>query len=60
MRLARSSIFEYGELGNYCTIAGYAARMIIRHTDGADPRSPGGYLWKGRMQLGSVSNAVSL
>ena len=61
MRFGRgSSIFEYGELGNYCTIAGYAAQNDnSSYRWGLIQEAPGGYLWKGRMQLGSVSNAVS-
>jgi len=60
MRYGRgSAIFEFGELANYCTIDGFALEndnqtnrwALIQETSG-------GYLWKGRMQLGTVSNAV--
>jgi hypothetical protein len=55
-----SSIFEYGDLSNgYCTFAGFAAQD---ETDsnrwGLAKTVPGGYQWKGRMQLGTSSNAV--
>jgi hypothetical protein len=55
-----SSIFEFGDLGNgYCTFQGFA------DTDETDSNRwglartvPGGFLWKGRMQLGTATNAV--
>lgn len=60
MRYGRgSAIFEYGETSNYCTIAGFAAvndNQSYRY--GLIQSTPGGYLWKGRMQLGTASNAV--
>lgn len=54
-----SAIFEYGETANYATIAGFAAQNDIQTNRwGLIQAQPGGYLWKGRMQLGSASNAV--
>lgn len=56
-----SAIFEYGEATDYCTIAGFAAE-----NDNSDYRwgliqeTSGGYLWQGRMQLGSGANPVDL
>jgi hypothetical protein len=61
MRFGRgSAIFEYGEVGNYCTIAGFAAQNDnTSYRWGLIQVVPGGYLWKGRMALGTASNAVS-
>jgi len=58
MRYGRgSAIFQYGESGNYCTIAGFAAQNDNQsYRWGLIQAIPGGYLWKGRMQLGSASN----
>ena len=60
MRYGRgSAIFEYGESANYCTIAGFAAQNDNQSNRwGLIQATPGGYLWKGRMQLGSASNPV--
>jgi hypothetical protein len=54
------AVFEYGDLSNgYCTIAGFAAQNdSINNRWGLIQEVPGGYLWKGLMQLGSTSNAV--
>lgn len=57
-----SSIFEYGETADYCTIAGFAAV----NDDNSNPYNrwgliqevAGGYLWQGKMTLGTASNAV--
>jgi hypothetical protein len=61
MRFGRcSAIFEEGDLGNgYATIPGFATEndnQINRW--GLIQETAGGYLWQGRMQLGSVSNPV--
>jgi len=55
-----SAIFEYGDLSNgYCTIEGFATQNdTSTNMWGLIQKIPGGYLWKGRMQLGSVTNAV--
>lgn len=54
-----SAIFEYGETADYCTIAGFAAQNDnSSYMWGLIQAIPGGYLWKGRMQLGTASNAV--
>lgn len=60
MRYGRcSAIFEYGETANYATIAGFATQNDLQTNRwGLLQATPGGYLWKGRMQLGSASNAV--
>jgi hypothetical protein len=60
MRFGRgSSIFEYGETADYCTIAGFAAQNDnTSNRWGLIQEVSGGYLWQGRMQLGTVSNAV--
>jgi hypothetical protein len=60
MRYGRgSAIFEHGQSGNYCTIAGFAAVNDNQsYRWGLISVIPGGYLWKGRMQLGSASNPV--
>lgn len=61
MRYGRgSAIFEYGDAGNgYCTIAGFAAQNDNQsYRWGLIQATAGGYLWKGRMQLGSASNPV--
>jgi hypothetical protein len=56
-----SSIFEYGEAANYCTIAGFAAENDnSSYRWGLIQETSGGYLWQGRMQLGSAGNAVDL
>jgi hypothetical protein len=55
-----SSIFEYGDLGNgYCTFAGFAAQdETSTNRWGLITTVPGGYLWKGKMTLGTATNAV--
>jgi len=54
-----SSIFEYGETADYATIAGYAAVNDATSARwGLIQAVAGGYLWKGRMQLGTSTNAV--
>lgn len=66
MRFGRgSAIFQYGDgTGsppdyNYCTIAGFAAQNDnTSNRWGLIQEVSGGYLWQGRMQLGSASNAV--
>lgn len=60
MRYGRgSAIFEYGEIADYATIEGFS---IINDNQnnrwGLIQATPGGFLWKGRMQLGSVTNPV--
>jgi hypothetical protein len=60
MRFGRcSAIFEFGEALNYATIPGFATEndnQINRW--GLIQETAGGYLWQGRIQLGSVSNLV--
>jgi hypothetical protein len=61
MRYGRgSAIFEYGDGTNgYCTIPGFATQNDNQsYRWGLIQATPGGYLWKGRMQLGSASNPV--
>jgi len=62
MRYGRgSAIFELGDDvgGGYATIAGFATQNDDQNNRwGLIQATPGGYLWKGRMQLGSVSNPV--
>lgn len=61
MRYGRgSAIFEHGDLSNgYCTIAGFAALNDAQTARwGLIQATSGGYLWKGRLQLGSASNPV--
>jgi len=60
MRYGRgSAIFEHGEAANYATIAGFAAQNDNQsYRWGLIQASPYGYLWQGRMQLGTVTNAV--
>ena len=59
-----SSIFEYGETADYCTIAGFAAvnddntGTYGYNKWGLIQEIAGGYLYKGLMQLGTSSNAV--
>jgi hypothetical protein len=54
-----SSIFEFGEAANYADMAGYAAQNDDSNNRwGLIQETAGGYLWKGRMQLGTVTNAV--
>lgn len=55
-----SAIFEYGDASNgYCTIAGFATQNDSSSNRwGLIQVVPGGYLWKGRMQLGTATNAV--
>jgi len=60
MRYGRgSSIFEYGEAADYAIIDGFALENDLQiNRWGLIQAIPGGYLWKGKMQLGSVANAV--
>lgn len=60
MRYGRcSAIFEHGEVGNYANIAGFALQNDNQTNRwGLIQGSPGGYLWKGRFQLGTVTNPV--
>jgi hypothetical protein len=55
-----SAIFEFGDLGNgYATIVGFATQNDNSSNRwGLIQETSGGYLWKGRMQLGTVTNAV--
>jgi len=55
-----SSIFEFGEgVANYATIAGFAAQNDAQANRwGLVQETAGGYLWQGRLQLGSVANLV--
>jgi hypothetical protein len=55
-----SSIFEFGDLGNgYCTFAGFAAvNDTTANRWGLIQETAGGYLWKGRMSLGTSTNPV--
>jgi hypothetical protein len=53
-----SSIFEYGEGGDYCDFAGFAAQNDnTSNRWGLIQAIPGGFLYKGKMTLGTVSNA---
>ena len=61
MRYGRgSSIFEHGDLSNgYATISGFAAQNdLSTNRWGLIQEVSGGYLWQGRMQLGTSTNAV--
>lgn len=61
MRYGRcSAIFEYGELTlGYATIDGFATQNDNQNNRwGLIQEQPGGFLWKGRMQLGTSTNAV--
>lgn len=55
-----SAIFEHGDITNgYATFAGFSAvNDINANRWGLLSVTSGGYLWKGRMQLGTVTNAV--
>ena len=59
-----SAIFEYGETADYCTIEGFATEDNYNdssngyHRWGLIVRVLGGYLWQGKMTLGTASNAV--
>lgn len=55
-----SSIFEHGDLTNgYCTLAGYAAQNDADANKwGLIQAIPGAYLYKGKMTLGTATNAV--
>lgn len=55
-----SAIFEYGDLTNgYCTVAGFATQNDNQSNRwGLIQSIPYGYLWKGRWQLGTTTNAV--
>ncbi len=52
-----SAIFTGGEAADYCEIAGFAA-LNDASSWGLIQTTPGGYLWKGRMALGSAGAAV--
>ena len=55
-----SSIFEYGESGDYADFAGFAAANDAQSARwGLIQAISGGYLYKGKMTLGTVSNAVN-
>lgn len=52
-----SSIFEHGEAANYCTFAGFAAQNDNSNNMwGLIQAIAGGYLYKGKMTLGTASN----
>lgn len=54
-----SSIFEFGEAANYCVFSGFAAQNDnSANRWGLIQAIPGGYLWKGKMTLGTSGNAV--
>lgn len=55
-----SAIFEFGDLGNgYATIDGFATQNDNNSNRwGLIQKTAGGYLWKGRMSLGTSTNAV--
>ena len=55
-----SAIFEFGDLANgYATFAGFAALNDNNNNRwGLISETSGGYLWKGRMALGTATNAV--
>lgn len=59
-----TAIFEYGESADYCTIDGFATENDYNdatngyHMWGLIQVVAGGYLWKGRMSLGTSTNAV--
>lgn len=53
-----SSIFEYGETSNYCTFAGFAIQNDNSNNMwGLVQKIAGGYLYKGKMTLGTATNA---
>ena len=60
MRFGRcSAIFEDGESANYATIAGFAALNDNQANRwGLIQETAGGYLWQGRMALGTSGTAV--
>lgn len=60
MRYGRgSAILEYGEAANYCTVVGFAGQNDNQSNRwGLVQAIPGGYLWKGRLQLGTATNPV--
>jgi hypothetical protein len=53
-----SSIFEYGDVANgYCTFAGFAAQNdAVANRWGLIQAAQGGYLYKGKLTLGTTSN----
>lgn len=54
-----SAIFQYGEVADYATIDGFATQNDnTSNRWGLIQEVSGGYLWQGRMQLGTASNAV--
>jgi len=56
-----SAIFQYGEVADYATIAGFATQNDNSSNRwGLIQEVSGGYLWQGRMHLGTSTNAVDL
>ncbi len=54
-----SSIFEYGEAADYCIFSGFATQNDnSSYMWGLIQAIAGGYLYKGKMTLGTASNAV--
>lgn len=54
-----SAIFEHGQAADYADILGFATQNDLNANRwGLIAATSGGYLWKGRMQLGTVTNAV--
>lgn len=54
-----SSIFEYGEAADYCVFAGFATQNDASTKRwGLIQAIAGGFLYKGKMTLGTASNAV--
>jgi len=60
MRFGRcSAIFEDGEAANYATIAGFAVQNDNQSNRwGLIQEAAGGYLWQGRIHLGTAGTAV--
>ena len=56
-----SSIFEHGDVSNgYCTFAGFAAQNDNNSNMwGLIQAVAGGFLWKGKMTIGTTSNACN-
>jgi len=53
------AIMEYGETDDYCTFAGFAATNDNQsYRWGLFQEVAGGFLWKGLMSLGTISNPV--
>jgi hypothetical protein len=56
-----TAIIEFGEAANYATIAGFATQNDNSSNRwGLIQETSGGYLWKGRMSLGTATNAVDM